>query len=158
LYEDVELDSTSGPPSSALARAAPPYLRWVGEPGAEKRTELAFMRDRHVVLSCDSHCSGIVAGFCAFQAPGAATFEFSLHNHTICKIPALNFTMSTWFHFGIVKEEEAEMAPQIGKQEPPYQFEKRLDELHSRRAEIDGTPDMFVFDSNYWDTVLLGYR
>ena len=56
--------------------------------------------------------------------------------------------MSAWFHFGVVQRDDFWYDEAL-KQPPPIQFEDRLDEVHLPRSEIDGTPDLIIFDSAY---------
>ena len=63
---------------------------------------------------------------------------------------SLNFTLSTWFHFGVIQEEEAPYSALISRQPGLHKMEDRLDNFHiPSRMHIDGPPDLVIFDSSY---------
>lgn len=110
LLDEDPQDPYSDLSEEDLARAAPAYNRMATILDAADIDELQFMRNKHVVLSCksfhpllgcnglqltwpplcvtgDSHCHGIVHGFCLHHLGAGAQYQWQMHNYTVCKLP-----------------------------------------------------------------------
>lgn len=50
--EIQEISALADPPTSALERAAPPFHKWISQPGAAADPRLQFLRNKHLVFNC----------------------------------------------------------------------------------------------------------
>lgn len=94
------------PPWEAFSQASQDYnllLQNVSNRARDPR--LSFMRNRRVVVSGDSHDRRNVEAFC-LQHPGSERKMPDFHLWSSCHIPDLNFTLFSWFNYGLPEEAE----------------------------------------------------
>lgn len=68
-----------------------------------------------------------------------------------CQMPDLNFTLASWFHYGMAEEEQTWYMRGEGG---PWGVEERLSKLFIPDIENIGYPSLIVLNSFYWGTFL----
>ncbi|GAA5885576.1 hypothetical protein JCM3774_001661 [Rhodotorula dairenensis] len=159
------LNNVTIPPPEALVLAPRSYNALLSEAQDLVQTpaELDFMRGRTVIFVGDSHDRKNVEGFCALHKPqGAQLVVRGGHLSSRCKIPALNFTLTAWFLYGLAEADEEWYAAELeqGGDRPPAAFEQRLAvEFEPELATTgDKAPDLIVLNSVYWDLLYLSRK
>ncbi|GAA5976793.1 hypothetical protein JCM10908_005633 [Rhodotorula pacifica] len=155
--EPVHLDNITSPPPEVLAHAPPSYNALLSS--AQDLTaveELSFMRNRTIIFVGDSHDRKNIEGFCALHAAqGAKLVVRGGHLSSRCEIPSLNFTLMSWFHYGLAETDQewyaaaltasGDVGPFSIEDRLPAQFEPEL------ASTSRGEPDLIILNSVYWD-------
>ncbi|BGP11432.1 hypothetical protein JCM10049v2_007339 [Rhodotorula toruloides] len=168
-YDESDFDSTPvtledvlDPPLEKLVNAPPSFNTWIRDaPDLENAPELAFMRGRTVVMAGDSHDRRNIEGFCAHHAAaGGVVTSKGGHVATSCHLPALNFTMASWFHYGLAEPSEDWYMSNLSPVDnpPPYFLEDRIESVFVPDMLDIGQPDLIILNSIYWDLRYVVYK
>ncbi|BGP35390.1 hypothetical protein JCM10296v2_007226 [Rhodotorula toruloides] len=165
-YEDADFDATPAPleeaiepPRSRLDKAPPSFNEWIQT--ASNSSDLDFMRGRTVVFVGDSHDRRNIEGFCAHHKDaGGMVITKGGHVATRCHLPVLNFTMASWFHYGLAEENETWYMTNLSPTDnpPPYYIEGRMNATFMPDIEDIGQPDLIILNSIYWDLRYVVYK
>ncbi|KAJ8291759.1 hypothetical protein OF846_005008 [Rhodotorula toruloides] len=181
----VTLENVLEPPLEKLVNAPPSFNTWIRDaPDLASAPELEFMRGRTVVMVGDrcvkvlrcvcstsidevvsrdgnSHDRRNIEGFCAHhEAAGGVVTSKGGHVATSCHLPVLNFTMASWFHYGLAEPSEDWYMSNLSPVDnpPPYFIEERIDSVFVPDMLDIGQPDLIILNSIYWDLRYVVYK
>lgn len=110
--------------------------------------ELEFLRDKHFVSIGSSLDMVATKAFCTQH-----NASFAKHNHADghCHFAELNFTFSTWMHFGLHQTDwfHGYDFPNQGTT-----LEDRIDIKFKPLAQVFGKPTLILFTSSLWGKLL----
>ncbi|GAA5865545.1 hypothetical protein JCM8547_007643 [Rhodosporidiobolus lusitaniae] len=183
LAQPAAIDGSLDPPPDALRLSAPPYGDMLDRIGEEDgMREMEWARGKRAVFIGDSHDRSNIEAFCKqHPAAGAELSVPHFHIKAHCRIPSLNLTISSWFHYGLAPESDslpsspssntsstleetgAWYIPNLPTSHPnenpaPYAVEGRMKEywIPDTETSVDdggmgGKPDLIVLNSFFWD-------
>ncbi|GAA6037472.1 hypothetical protein JCM8097_008205 [Rhodosporidiobolus ruineniae] len=120
LSRSTEIESTLEPPPEALSYAPAPYGDMLHRLDSEDGLKaMEWARGKTIAFIGDSHDRFNVEYFChQHSSAGAKLSVPHYHIKAHCRIPALDLTLVSWFHYGLAPESDS-LPPSSASLDPP---------------------------------------
>ncbi|KAM0745901.1 hypothetical protein T439DRAFT_330263 [Meredithblackwellia eburnea MCA 4105] len=153
-YQDSDLVNPSVNRTPSYSTAPPEYARLLNSPTRKTDPELAFLRNKTILLVGESLDRDNLYSLCAHHGK-TEDIQHEWHMFASCELPDLGLTIAQWFTSGMRERDTPFFYPDDPK---PESWEERLTEKFLPTLESIGNPELVILASHYWDLQFMEIR